>query len=60
MPGEMTDDPTDAVHLPKVTCAIFFGRAFKSAQPFTARKAELVNEWVGQDYLLCKNSNRII
>jgi len=29
-----------------VTAAVLLGHAREAAQPFTARKAELVNEWV--------------
>jgi hypothetical protein len=60
MPGKMTYDPAYAVHLSEVACAMFFGHACESTQPFTARKAELVNQWVSHFISLCLGHDHVI
>lgn len=47
MPGKMTDDPTDAIHLSEVAFAFTFSHIVNAAYEFSAGKTELIDKWVG-------------
>jgi hypothetical protein len=52
VPGEVTYDPADAVHLPEMLFGLPVGHVIDSAQEFPAGETELVDKGVGHGFLL--------